>query len=54
MWIRLHASTPAKARLAPLQERGDTLLVILGQARQRELVDVHVTGEVVERVLPGG
>jgi hypothetical protein len=28
----------------------NTFLVIFGHTRQRELIDVHVTGEIVERV----
>src|ERR1700677_3146191 len=39
-----------EACLAPSEECRDAFLVILGQARQRELVDVHVAGEVVERM----
>jgi hypothetical protein len=49
-----HKETPPQpsleARLASSQKRRDTFLVIVGQARQRELVDVHVAGEVVERM----
>src|SRR5260370_2115890 len=51
---RSHSSAPVLAafepRLAPLEERRHALLVIFGQARQRELVDVHVACEIVERV----
>src|ERR1035437_6785597 len=49
----LHSTSvlaPFEPRLAPLQERRDAFLVILGQARKREMVDVHVAGEIVERV----
>jgi hypothetical protein len=31
-----------------LEKRRDTFLVIFGHARQRELINVHVTGEIVE------
>ena len=41
---------PPEARLAPAEERRHALLVVLGQARQRELVDVHVACEIVERM----
>ncbi|MEH2534189.1 hypothetical protein V1277_006515 [Bradyrhizobium sp. AZCC 1588] len=41
---------PSELRFAPLQKRRDAFLVILGHARQRELVDVHVAGEIVERM----
>ncbi|MBB1094409.1 hypothetical protein HUU61_24380 [Rhodopseudomonas palustris] len=33
-----------------LQEGCDPLLVVLAHARERELVDVHVAGEIVQRV----
>jgi hypothetical protein len=36
---------PPEARLAPAEERRHALLVVVGQARQRELVDVHVACE---------
>src|SRR3981081_3116788 len=42
------ASAPPEPRLAPAEERGDALLVILAEACQRELVDVHVAGEIVQ------
>src|SRR3979411_3192814 len=38
----------SEAWLAPVEERRDAFPVILGQARQRELVDVHVACEIVE------
>ena len=44
---RLPAPEP---RFAPLKEGSDAFLMILGQARQRELVNVHVAGEVIKRV----
>jgi putative transposase len=43
-------SASSESRLAPAQERLDSFLVVLGQARQRELVDVHMAREIVQRV----
>ena len=41
MWVNSGTALASlEAWLAPLQERRDTFLVILGQARQRELVTV--------------
>ena len=36
--------------LAPGQKRLDTFLVVFGQARQHELIDIHVARQIVERV----
>src|SRR5580658_8898414 len=47
----LHPVLPSpEARLAPFEERRHALLVVLGQAGECKLVDVHVAGEVVERM----
>src|SRR5690349_8194197 len=43
-------SSSPELRLAPLEERGDAFLVVLAHACQRELVEVHVAGEIVERM----
>jgi len=43
-------SASPEPRLAPAEERRDALLVMLAETRQRELIDVHVAGEIVERV----
>ena len=43
-------SASPETRLTPLQKRRHALLVIVGQARERKLIDVHVAGEIVERV----
>lgn len=49
MWAPCSLFSPAPG-LAPLQKRRHSLLVVPGHARQRELVDIHVAGEVVERI----
>ena len=47
----LHAGLLSpELRLAAAEEGLDAFLVILRHARQRELVEVHVTGEIVERM----
>src|SRR5260370_13091830 len=48
--LRSVSLAPPEARLATRQERGDALPVILAKTRQPERVDVHVAGEIVERV----
>src|SRR5258707_8738434 len=48
--VRSASLAPPEVRLATRQERRDALLVILAKTRQCELVDVHVAGEIVERV----
>ncbi len=41
---------PPEAWPVPFEERRNAFLVVLGQARQCKLIDVHVAGEIVERV----
>src|SRR5882757_6928890 len=51
--VRLSAGTdlpPPELGLPSFQKRRDAFLVILGQARERELVEVHMGREIVERV----
>ena len=48
--MTLPVSASFEPRLAPTEKRRDAFLMILGKARQRELVDVHMAGEIVERV----
>ena len=43
-------STSPEARLAPAEERRHAFLVVFGPARQRELIDVHMAGEVVQSI----
>jgi hypothetical protein len=43
-------SAPPESRLPALQECRHAFLVILAHARQRELVEVHMAGEIVERM----
>jgi hypothetical protein len=41
---------PPEPWLATTQKRLHAFLVVFRQARQRELVDVHVASEIIERV----
>lgn len=51
IWLAFPAgSASSKTRLALGHKRRQAFLVILGQARQRKLIDVHMAGEVVQRV----
>src|SRR6186713_2215449 len=43
-------SSASELWLSAAEKRLNTLLVVLAHARQRKLVDVHVTGEIVERM----